>query len=627
MLAPAAARCIGPSFRDVLRDRAVTVATLTPTAWRSVPDPSELATLRLAAAAGEALSGGLVAHLTAPGRRVLNLYGPAEAAIWASWHECRGEEGEPPIGVPITNRRLYLVDGAGRPAPDGVPGELWIGGIGIGRYLRQPALMQQVYRPDPLATQPGQLMYATGDLCRRGVDGTLSYIGRVDRQIKIRGQRIEPEEVERALEAAPGVDHATVDLVDGRLTAVVVPSPRTELDPTALAAHLRDRMHSAMVPAVIEVAAEATLSLTGKRRRLPDRPTTHDRVNGAAVSRAPGPIAPAPPIAPEPTAPRPTPIRSAPAGRTSREFTTYVWRIAKTIATQLQLPAGPNPVHLRLLHPWWGLTVALRTAGGHRAGVRGSSETRRRHPAADPRGTRPAGAAGAGAAGVSNGQPAEAPRFRRRPAQQTPAVGEIVFVHGTLDDGHGFRRVQDELPRWTTTTYDRRGWGGSTQPASLDDDVADLRNLLLRADRPVGLVGHSFGAAIACTVAATTPDHVAWVMAYEPPLPWLPWWPELAPWEELVLGAGLDPADAAERMLRAVLGDGGWDRLPPRVQQQRRSASPLLVQEMRALRDTPRGSTRSTSRHRFSSAPARTASNTIAPWRLGSPSCSPVDTT
>jgi pimeloyl-ACP methyl ester carboxylesterase len=185
--------------------------------------------------------------------------------------------------------------------------------------------------------------------------------------------------------------------------------------------------------------------------------------------------------------------------------------------------------------------------------------------------------------------PADSPAFRRRPAEHTPAAGELVLVHGTLDDGHGFRRVQDELPRWTTTTYDRRGWGRSMHPASLGEDVADLQRLLQRGSGPIGLVGHSFGATIACTVAAAMPDHVSWVVAYEPPLPWLPWWPDLAPWEELVLGDDLDPAGAAERLLRAVLGDDGWDGLPARVQQQRRDASSVLVAEMRALRDSPPG--------------------------------------
>jgi pimeloyl-ACP methyl ester carboxylesterase len=184
----------------------------------------------------------------------------------------------------------------------------------------------------------------------------------------------------------------------------------------------------------------------------------------------------------------------------------------------------------------------------------------------------------------------EVPAVRRRNAEQPPAVGQAIFIHGSLDDGQSFRRVLDRLPRWDSITYDRRGWGRSALlTASLTHDVADLRRIVSDLG-PSGLVGHSFGATVACTVAATLPDHVQWVVAYEPPLPWLPWWPDIAPWEEIVLRDGdHDPAAAAERLLRAVLGDEGWERLPDRVRQQRRSAGPSLVSEMRALRTAPPG--------------------------------------
>jgi acyl carrier protein len=314
VMAPTAGRCVGPILRDTLREHGVTVATLTPTAWQSCPDLGDLPALRLAASAGEPLRAGLVGELSAPGRRVLNLYGPAEAAIWSTWHDCRPADGDPPIGVPITNRRLYLLTAAGRPAPDGVVGELWIGGAGVGRYLRQPDLMQAGFAPDPLAEAPGELMYATGDLCRRRPDGSLDHVGRADRQIKLRGQRIEPEEIERALEAVAGVQSAVVELVEGRLVARVVPEPGAEVDAGVLTHHLRERLHSAMLP-VIHVGGRTGMSLTGKRFVV-------------AVDRADvrGPACPAH---------DPRPGRTSTAGR---RLTVLTWSIARLIASRLQIP-------------------------------------------------------------------------------------------------------------------------------------------------------------------------------------------------------------------------------------------------------------------------------------------------
>ena len=184
---------------------------------------------------------------------------------------------------------------------------------------------------------------------------------------------------------------------------------------------------------------------------------------------------------------------------------------------------------------------------------------------------------------------AAATTVRRRRATRPPARGQVVFVHGTLDDGHSFRAAADRIPEWDTITYDRRGWGRSPHEAgSFTADVEDLCGIL-RDIGPSGLVGHSFGGTVACAAAAATPGLVTWAVAYEPPLPWLPWWPAMAPWEELVLAGAGDPGDAAERLMRGVLGDAGWDRLPAGVQARRRDAGPALVAEMAALRADPPG--------------------------------------
>ncbi len=180
-----------------------------------------------------------------------------------------------------------------------------------------------------------------------------------------------------------------------------------------------------------------------------------------------------------------------------------------------------------------------------------------------------------------------APALRRRRAARPPARGQVVFVHGTLDDGHSCRAAADRLPEWDSFTYDRRGWGRSPHLAgSITADVDDLCEIL-RDIGPSGLVGHSFGGTVACAVAAAEPDLVTWAVAYEPPLPWLPWWPAMAPWEELVLAGAGGADDAAERLMRGVLGDAGWDRLPAGVRARRRAAGPVLVAEMAGLRATP----------------------------------------
>ena len=341
VLPPPTNICVGPELREVLSRHAVTVATLTPTAWRTAPELAGLNHLRLVASAGEVLSGALVDRLATRGRRVLNLYGPAEAAIWSSWHECLPGSGEdPPIGVAIPNRRLYVIDHTGRPADNEAVGELWIAGPGLGRYLHRPDLMQQRFRPDPLAQRPDHLMYATGDLCRRRPDGSLTFVGRTDRQLKIRGQRIEPEEIERALETAPNVEHATVELVDGRLTATLIPVPGTPLEIEALTAHLRTRVHSAMVPVAFTVAARAALSGTGKRQIVADPPS------GPPLPQA-IPVAPASVSRPphdESAAPRSIVATEArPSRHGDREHTIVTWQLAKLIANQLDVAA----IHVR----------------------------------------------------------------------------------------------------------------------------------------------------------------------------------------------------------------------------------------------------------------------------------------
>lgn len=134
----------------------------------------------------------------------------------------------------------------------------------------------------------------------------------------------------------------------------------------------------------------------------------------------------------------------------------------------------------------------------------------------------------------------------------------VLFVHGTMDHSGSFRRIADHLPAWSVVGYDRRGWGVSRglappQPA-LADHVDDLITALSTLPKPI-VAGHSYGALVALTAASQHPELVKAVVAFEPPLPWLPWWPTTAPWEQLIDDASQEgPAATAKALQEAVLG-------------------------------------------------------------------------
>ncbi|MFF3445275.1 amino acid adenylation domain-containing protein [Streptosporangium sp. NPDC002721] len=267
VVAPTARLTVGPTLIRLLRAERITAVILTPSVWEVLPD-DPLPDLRVAAAAGERLPAAWVRRWSVLGRRLLNLYGPAETAVMATWHECTEPSGEPPIGRPVANKRIYVLDEQRCPVADGQPGELTIGGVGIGRYLNRPELMEERFAPEP----GGGLMYLTGDICRARPDGVLEYLGRRDRQVKIRGQRVELDEVERVLESAPGVAACLAHARDGRIEVLVVPAG-DRVDEVRVRSHLAERLHGGMVPAVITAVAELPRTANGKSA-VPDRPTS-----------------------------------------------------------------------------------------------------------------------------------------------------------------------------------------------------------------------------------------------------------------------------------------------------------------------------------------------------------------
>jgi amino acid adenylation domain-containing protein len=211
-------------------------------------------------------------------RRLVNLYGPTECTSYATMAVIlAGGVGKPPIGRPVANTRIFVVDRYGNPVPVTAPGELLVGGRGVARgYLRRPALTAERFVPDPFGPAPGERVYRTGDLARYDHDGVLTFLGRVDDQVKVRGVRVEPAEVEHALLQHPDVGEAVVVAPqDGetrsRLVAYLVPSSPQVPAAEALRAHLSAALPAALVPDVFVSLDRLPRMPNGKidRSRLP----------------------------------------------------------------------------------------------------------------------------------------------------------------------------------------------------------------------------------------------------------------------------------------------------------------------------------------------------------------------
>lgn len=216
--------------------------------------------------------------------RVTNMYGPTETTIWSSTSDIGAFDGSVPIGRPIANTSMYILDDALRPVPIGVAGDLWIGGDGVTKgYLHRPDLTAERFIDNPF---DAGMMYKTGDVARFDEDGSLRFLGRRDHQVKIRGHRIELGEIEAVLEAMEEVRVAVVtvrgDTEDHRLVAYVVPSD-ADRDLDGLKDRLRETLPAVMVPAMFVSMESIPLTPNGKVNRgaLPDPPN---------VSQAPEPV-------------------------------------------------------------------------------------------------------------------------------------------------------------------------------------------------------------------------------------------------------------------------------------------------------------------------------------------------
>lgn len=216
----------------------------------------------------------------APDTRIINEYGPTETVVGCCVHEVRPEDstsGPVPIGRPIANTSLYVLDPSLRPVPPGEMGELYIGGAGVARgYLNRPELTTERFLPDPFSDVPGATMYKTGDLSRYRADGILEYLGRIDDQVKIRGYRVELGEIEAALAAQPKVWSCAVLAREDesgvkQLLAYVVARDDGGPDAGELRSFLKDRVPGYMIPAHFVFLDALPLTPNGKvdRKALP----------------------------------------------------------------------------------------------------------------------------------------------------------------------------------------------------------------------------------------------------------------------------------------------------------------------------------------------------------------------
>jgi thioesterase domain-containing protein/acyl carrier protein len=241
--------------------------------------PGQLDSLRVAIVAGETCPAELVErhHKAVPHTSLFNEYGPTEASVWTTVYKCERQEKSVPIGRPIPNAKVYVVDGHLNALPVGVPGELCIGGPGVARgYRNRPEETAARFVPDPFSTQLGTRLYKSGDLVRYRADGNLELLGRLDHQVKIRGFRVELEEIEALIAEIKDVRQVLVALrnenpAEPKLVAYVVPAEPHRFDSESLRRSLSGQLPEAMIPSAVVLLEALPLTPNGKvdRQALP----------------------------------------------------------------------------------------------------------------------------------------------------------------------------------------------------------------------------------------------------------------------------------------------------------------------------------------------------------------------
>jgi len=265
---------------DALREHRITSTILITGLFPLMVDEhlADLLGLRQIIVGGDVMPPSAAQRLlqAAPGLRLINAYGPTEGSIVATAHvmtEPAEVSTQIPIGRPVANAQIYLLDPAGNLMPDGLPGEIWIGGHGVARgYRARPDLTAQRFAADPFSKRLRARMYRTGDIGRWRRDGSLDFLGRVDVQVKIRGFRVEPGEIEAVLCQHPEVRECSVisyesDPGDRRLAAYVVPRAGQSLQGSELRAYLKSRLPEFMIPSTFTLLEELPRTVNDKVER------------------------------------------------------------------------------------------------------------------------------------------------------------------------------------------------------------------------------------------------------------------------------------------------------------------------------------------------------------------------
>jgi amino acid adenylation domain-containing protein len=270
----------GLRLAQALHQTGATVLQATPATWRMLVNSGWEGDGRLKAlCGGESLTAELAERLLPRVGSLWNLYGPTETTVWSTVHRVRSAGGLIPVGRPIANTYVRLLDADRRPVPAGEPGELYVGGACLARgYLNRPELTAEYFLPDPFGV-PGERLYRTGDRGRLLPDGNLEFLGRVDHQVKVHGYRVELGEVEVALCQHPTVREAVVTCPpgEGRLVAYLVADPRQLPAVGELRRFLRDRLPGYMVPAAFVRLDALPLTPSGKVDRIALPASPHER--------------------------------------------------------------------------------------------------------------------------------------------------------------------------------------------------------------------------------------------------------------------------------------------------------------------------------------------------------------
>lgn len=284
----------GRRLTELLLKHRATVMQATPATWRMMMEAgwegsSDLRVL----CGGEALPGNLAAQLIPRCAELWNMYGPTETTIWSSVHKVEAVSPVLPIGRPIANTTFYILDSHLQPVPEGVSGELFIGGDGVARgYFRRAELTEAKFIADPFDRRPGRHLYRTGDLAKYLHDGDVQYLGRTDFQVKVRGFRIELGEIETILAKHPSVQQSVLvareDLPgDKRLVAYIVPKSGRQLTLVEARSYLKQTLPDYMLPSGLVTLECLPLTPNGKvdRKALPKPEASKSTAGSSAPPR------------------------------------------------------------------------------------------------------------------------------------------------------------------------------------------------------------------------------------------------------------------------------------------------------------------------------------------------------